>query len=1009
MKSGKYQFFSWARRGVASGIVTPDDLGRGTSTQIERAKIPLSVTVNTQTVSKSFSIYGPGDVSGINKNMIIRTEPRNWITDFEPNYLAFVEFYDEDFPWRFTPAKPQGERLRPWITLFVLKRSEFEHIDNKPAHSSIRIRSGETLPPPEESWLWAHVHSNKAVSTEEPGNYQKFLLSLNKTVNDDPDQIFSRLCCPRRLEADTEYHAFIVPAFETGRLAGLSIKAEGVNAQQSSWKSDIKDLEIPVYYEWFFRTGKKEDFEYLVKLIEPREVDPRIGSRPMDCSCPGFSKLDGSGPVSGTLPPILGLEGALKSPASQSTVFPASGDTFREDVKELIDVNGTREADMISDPVVTIPFYGHKHALVDHLDVDESWWPHELNRDPRHRTAAGFGTKVIQRYQEKYMQKAWDQVEVILAANRKIRETRFAMAVADQIHTKFFQSLPKASLLAVSKPVLSRVMGSPTTVFHQLAGSRLSTTLLTGGFRRLARPGGPVISKKLNTSAYDFEHMIARVNSGAIAPAPPKQIPEGLPNTRDLADKIFPSNASGFRKWLLRNCFWLFILAIVFILSLSVLLPPVLAALAPVVPGYMYVRGQKRRMEAAESLDDVTVAPDVIKDIPQRPTFGLHLYSEPTTVPFTPTAKNRDSVEAGNFRKALTHLHTRFSFILPLPVFESFKVMEASQKVLTALNANTSFPTKMDAMIQFPLGIDLKKPENIIPAMAYPDIDEPMYKKLTEFSQELLIPNLKLVPNNTVTLLKTNQKFIESYLVGLNHEMGRELLWREYPTDERCSCFRQFWDVDGVIQSGDLKDIKPIDTWSRPSRLGEHNNRDADRVEEQLVLLIRGDLFKRYPNTLIFAQKAEAGKNPNDEFVIDTELDESQFLRKTRFPLYKAEVEPDVKMFGFDLSIEQARGTEKTPGFPDQYGWFFIIHEIPGEPRLGMDIQTSTLNTWDDLSWGHFSGEMDFISASNRPNPDPARDNIPDRWGINAAQMAYILYQKPVMIAIHAQEMLRDL
>ena len=34
-------------------------------------------------------------------------------------------------------------------------------------------------------------------------------------------------------------------------------------------------------------------------------------------------------------------------------------------------------------------------------------------------------------------------------------------------------------------------------------------------------------------------------------------------------------------------------------------------------------------------------------------------------------------------------------------------------------------------------------------------------------------------------------------MVGLNHEFARELLWREYPTDQRGSYFRQFWDVSG--------------------------------------------------------------------------------------------------------------------------------------------------------------------------------------------------------------------
>ena len=60
-------------------------------------------------------LYGPGDVIGLDPRAIMRTEPRDWVTNFEPNYLAALEFYDEDFPWRYTPAAPDPAtaRLRP--------------------------------------------------------------------------------------------------------------------------------------------------------------------------------------------------------------------------------------------------------------------------------------------------------------------------------------------------------------------------------------------------------------------------------------------------------------------------------------------------------------------------------------------------------------------------------------------------------------------------------------------------------------------------------------------------------------------------------------------------------------------------------------------------------------------------------------------------------------------------------------------------------------------------------
>jgi hypothetical protein len=322
-------------------------------------------------------------------------------------------------------------------------------------------------------------------------------------------------------------------------------------------------------------------------------------------------------------------------------------------------------------------------------------------------------------------------------------------------------------------------------------------------------------------------------------------------------------------------------------------------------------------------------------------------------------------------------------------------------------------------LVQFPDYIPLHLPEKVFPAMAYPDFEDPMYKKLCDISNELLLPNLKLIPQNTISLLKTNQKFIESYMVGLNHEMGRELLWREYPTDERPSSFRQFWDVKGIIRpvegkseaelTEEYKDIKPIHTWPVSSILGRHNNRDAEGDAEQVVLVIRGDLLKRYPNTVIFAQKALAGAHPDDDPVIDLDLSEIEFKTQVRFPLYKADIAPDIKFFGFDLTINEARGTDKTAGFSDNLGWFFILQEVPGEPRFGMDISFNAGSdglSWDDLAWTNFNPPIKFITAGTKPNITPSDFN---KWGTDSANMAFVLFQKPSMVAVHAKEMLESL
>ena len=61
----------------------------------------------------------------------------------------------------------------------------------------------------------------------------------------------------------------------------------------------------------------------------------------------------------------------------------------------------------------------------------------------------------------------------------------------------------------------------------------------------------------------------------------------------------------------------------------------------------------------------------------------------------------------------------------------------------------------------------------IEPVMAHPRFEYPMYEPLHRYDREWMVPGLGLIPRpDMATLLETNNRFIEAYLVGLNHEMG---------------------------------------------------------------------------------------------------------------------------------------------------------------------------------------------------------------------------------------------
>jgi len=130
---GTYTFLPWLRHGVANRITGPATTQRATinvALQIETTPKSGSTTSATQ-VSRAVELYGPGDIIGIDQAQISRVEPPAWVTNFEPNYLAAIEFYDEDFPWRYSPAAPVGRRLLPWLALVVLEEeTEFKEAGN---------------------------------------------------------------------------------------------------------------------------------------------------------------------------------------------------------------------------------------------------------------------------------------------------------------------------------------------------------------------------------------------------------------------------------------------------------------------------------------------------------------------------------------------------------------------------------------------------------------------------------------------------------------------------------------------------------------------------------------------------------------------------------------------------------------------------------------------------------------------------------------------------------------
>lgn len=1079
---GKYTFSAWLRKGIGRDIIEPDTLGSSNGTALERAVVPMDVAVNSRLVHKEFPLMGPGDVLGINPDNVVRTEPHDWVTDFEPNYLAFIEFYEEDLLWRFTPAAALGDRLRPWLTLAVLEEAtaasqdEFTRNDKRLPLGSITVQSSASLPPHAQTWAWAHVHTNATFA--DATEFERFLDSLKIPDHPNADRITCRLMSPRRLKPNTAYGAFVVPMFETGRLAGLGQDPAGVSAQQPAWTDASGSVELPIFFEWRFRTGENEDFESMVERLEPKIADAQLGIRGMDGEKPGWGLTEGTD-IGQIVPAdekqtVLGLEGALKAPTTKPR--PVGVDPAKPFLQQLAAVLNKPEQrrnqpSTAALPVIAPPIYGEHHALRHTVSPTGTGWLDTLNVDPRNRVSAGFGVRVVREHQENYVARAWNQVQRILEANRVILYAAYAMRVSETLYSNLAAKLSAGQAVTFFSSVLRKVRGSPTTLQHLLNQSKLPPAAVSGAMRRLIRPRGGVGRRIAGAHpSFSYATVVEGLADGTLSAAPPRTPAGDLATDTGVLEQMPSSALPAWLLWLIRNRWLVFIALLILALLLMLfggtwMLTIALVAIAIVG---LILAGHWARIHLAEadSGPGSIVAPgdvaDAIETTPPRSTFTF-IETDPVVPPqpqagtqvttttettsdspdavsfesygsFTPGAAGEDSAEAKAFRHAATALNQRLAIEVPVEERPKFDLGNAQTKLTVAVDPLRAFPHRVAATVDFGRFDSswLRKPEHLVPAMAYPDFDDPMYEKLRDLSSELLLPNLKLIPPNSITLLKTNPPFIEAYLTGLNFEFGKELLWREYPTDKRGSYFRQFWDTRGILatEAGETdeavsersKDITPHDIWPLSSRLGAHRN-PLRPAGEQVVLTVRGDVLKKYPGTLIYAQKAriardaEGNPQPAGNPVIAAVETEEDIENEIKFPVFGASVDPDIRFFGFDLSVEQAYGAEDPQTESDDWGYFFVIQQLPGEPRFGMDITFSpdddatTPITWNDLAWTLFADGQTFIDSTVAPSsfvPAGPGESL-GQWGSDSARMASILFQAPVMIAVHAKEMLEGL
>lgn len=988
MKS-QYVFLPWLRRGLAKDIAAVDPLTDSATASDLRARMQFALDILgddqvRDQIMQPVELYGPGDISGIDRRAIVKTEPAAGVQTFEPNFFSYIEFYEEDFLWRYTPAAPNGQRLRPWLALLNLEESEFQLITPRNSESNpvISIRGGEAgplFPPPDQSWLWAHVQINDGnLPGTNPANAIERDQKISDSLQKNPNLGLSRLLCPRKLKPNTRYTAFLIPAFEKGRLAGLGAGKEKIDEAglfQPAWgvEQQFQAGHFPVYFQWAFRTGV-DDFESLAEKIQSQDLSGTdVGKIWMDVRAPGYgSSLNYQGHLDPQHPDRRGFlpyEGALRLPRAGDAPAPnlirETGVEEKEWVKAMtdllhlgLDYRTTPSIDWqkigavvfsgdADDPLVVPPVYGSRYldpAQPFRLNPDHTTnWPEELNLDPAYRAAAGLGAEVVRQHQEDFMQRAWEQFAHRQTLNQQLQGLRLAQEITRATFRKHFagggesgDEIAVNRQLALTQSLHAAVsVEGDVSVAGKMVGYQADAAFVRPEYRRFTRSRGPVF--------------------------------------RRLATVAQPANAVSV------------------IMSGAIQFSMVAFFINTDPPFQNFNSAEMRKADGAAFIFQPGPWPNVVLPLETPNWYGntpgkLFLVGRTAIKDFF-----NQKVKNGLLLKPIL---TK----APAPNIRAW-----SLKVRERINPVFSFKTRFEALLPLSPGAAAPSPETIAPHTFNPVFPEPAYEYLRNLRPELFIPNLDQLRPDSFSLLQANQAFIEAFLVGLNHEMAGELLWRGFPADLNATYFRQFWDAADnadLPANVDRSDIKPIRTWGPDASLGA--NLPVGGTANPLVFVIKADLVRRYPNLLVYAQKARRDAKGR------------RLADQIKSPLFLAAMEPDYLFAGFALTREEVLDSNKPEN--KKAGWYFVLAERPGEMHFGLDLpdDLGKTSSWNDLNWADLPAQTDVLDVNIAIPPNPVRENL--AWGKGAgaspgdpasgngdsAQMAAILQQRPVRVFVHA-------
>ena len=200
-----------------------------------------------------------------------------------------------------------------------------------------------------------------------------------------------------------------------------------------------------------------------------------------------------------------------------------------------------------------------------------------------------------------------------------------------------------------------------------------------------------------------------------------------------------------------------------------------------------------------------------------------------------------------------------------------------------------------------------------------------------------------------------------------------------------------------LLTRNEDKDISRLHQWSEATLLGKHSPQTTKN--EELVLLIRAEFIRKYPNTLTYLVEKDSKGKP---ILSDA--------KKMAFPIFEAQLPPDILCLGFPFDEAEARKRH------------IVFEERLSEHRFGLDdasaiemVAQSTGKSIDqvlaeasieNLSWQHFPAVGPGQYLDDQP-PSKANPKIQNKWAAGGAPYSAVAFtQKQVRVVVDLDKLL---